>query len=160
MAPYFIGDIASFIRELAGPSTTIPGPFNEVLGPLSRLLIFLANLAGGVVIGVAALRALGQYLVVLVRMRGDTMPDEAIRLSLGRSLSLALEFQLAADILGTALNPTLRNITTLAAIAALRTRPELLSRSRVARRAAAHGNAAKRNYSRQARHTYHTSQLH
>ena len=51
------------------------------------------------------------------------MPDEAIRLSLGRSLSLALEFQLAADILGTALNPTLRDITTLAAIAALRTAP-------------------------------------
>jgi len=121
MAPYLIGDIASFIRELAGPSTTLPGPFDNVLGPLSRLLIFLANLAGGVVIGVATLRALGQYLVVLVRMRGDTMPDEAIRLSLGRSLSLALEFQLAADILGTALNPTLRDIATLAAIAALRT---------------------------------------
>ncbi len=118
---YFVGDIASFIQQLAGPSTTAPGLLDNVLGPLSRVLIFLANLAGGIVVGVATMRALIRYLAELVRTRGDAMPNEAIRLALGRSLSLALEFQLAADILGTALNPTIRDIATLAAIAALRT---------------------------------------
>ena len=49
------------------------------------------------------------------------MPKEAIRLSLGRSLALALEFQVGADILGTALDPTLNDILVLAAVVVLRT---------------------------------------
>ena len=85
-----------------------------------RAFIILANLAGGLVIGVALVRALGTYLLDLVSREGD-VPKEAIRLTLGRSLALALEFQLAADILGTALNPTLRDIGLLAAIVVLRT---------------------------------------
>jgi len=62
------------------------------------------------------------YLMDLVRHRGHAVPDqEAIRLSLGRSLALALEFQLGADILGTALDPSLQDLLVLAAIALLRT---------------------------------------
>jgi len=49
------------------------------------------------------------------------LSKEAIRLELGRSLALALEFQLGADILGTALNPSLQDILTLGAIVILRT---------------------------------------
>jgi len=114
-------DVASSIQQLVGQSAATPGLLDNVLRPVSRVLIFLANLAGGVVVGVATVRALIRYLTELVQTRGDAMPNEAIRLALGRSLSLALEFQLAADILGTALNPTIRDIATLAAIAALRT---------------------------------------
>ena len=44
-----------------------------------------------------------------------------MRLQLGRWLSLALEFELAADILRTAIAPTWEEIGKLAAIAALRT---------------------------------------
>jgi uncharacterized membrane protein len=44
-----------------------------------------------------------------------------VRLQLGRWLSLALEFELAADILRTAIAPTWEEIGKLAAIAALRT---------------------------------------
>jgi len=44
-----------------------------------------------------------------------------IRLSLGKSLALALEFLLAADILRTAVTPNWDDIGKLAAIAALRT---------------------------------------
>jgi uncharacterized membrane protein len=44
-----------------------------------------------------------------------------VRLSLGRFLALGLEFQLASDILRTAITPTLRQIGELAAIAAIRT---------------------------------------
>jgi uncharacterized membrane protein len=48
-------------------------------------------------------------------------PRENIRLGLGRWLALALEFQLAADILKTAVAPTWDEIGKVAAIIALRT---------------------------------------
>ena len=95
--------------------------YDGVIGAVLPFLIFLANLAGGLVIGVALVRGLLVYLRALVRQRGGEIPQEAIRLSLGRSLALALEFQLAADILGTALNPTREDLIILAVIAALRT---------------------------------------
>ena len=44
-----------------------------------------------------------------------------MRLGLSRSLALALEFQLAADILGTALAPGWTQIGKLGAIAVIRT---------------------------------------
>ena len=43
------------------------------------------------------------------------------RIALGRALALALEFQLAADVLATAVAPTWDMIGRLAAIAAIRT---------------------------------------
>ena len=48
-------------------------------------------------------------------------PRENIRLKLGRWLALALEFQLAADILKTSVAPTWDDIGKVAAIIALRT---------------------------------------
>jgi uncharacterized membrane protein len=44
-----------------------------------------------------------------------------VRLTLGRWLGVALEFELAADILNTAVTPTWNEIGKLAAIATLRT---------------------------------------
>jgi uncharacterized membrane protein len=44
-----------------------------------------------------------------------------IRLGLGRYLALGLEFQLASDILSTAIAPTFEEIGKLAAIATIRT---------------------------------------
>ena len=46
---------------------------------------------------------------------------ETVRLGLGRYLALGLEFQLASDILSTAIAPTFEDIGNLAAIAAIRT---------------------------------------
>ena len=46
---------------------------------------------------------------------------EVIRLQLGQWLSLALEFELAADILRTAVTPTWTDVGLLAAIVVLRT---------------------------------------
>jgi uncharacterized membrane protein len=45
----------------------------------------------------------------------------AVRLSLGRFLALGLEFQLAGDVLRTAIAPSFAEIGQLAAIAAIRT---------------------------------------
>lgn len=96
-------------------------PYDEWLKYFLETLIFLANVAGGLVVGVGTLRGLLVYALDLVRMRGEDVPKEQIRLSLGRALALALEFQLGADILSTALNPSLADIGVLAAIAILRT---------------------------------------
>ena len=51
----------------------------------------------------------------------DPHARETIRLGLGRWLALALEFELAADILGTAVAPTWDEVGKVAAIIALRT---------------------------------------
>ncbi len=50
-----------------------------------------------------------------------TDEKENVRLRLGRWLAVALEFELAADILRTAIAPTWKEIGQLAAIAVLRT---------------------------------------
>ncbi|HVK02994.1 MAG TPA: DUF1622 domain-containing protein, partial [Armatimonadaceae bacterium] len=81
----------------------------------------LAETAAALVIGIASLRALFGYLANVLRPAGGTIPRDEIRLSLGRSLALALEFALGADILKTAVAPTWNEIGQLAAIAVLRT---------------------------------------
>ncbi|WP_211287195.1 DUF1622 domain-containing protein [Georgenia soli] len=59
------------------------------------------------------------FLVAIVRR--DTSGFVRVRLLLGRFLALGLEFQLAADVLTTAVAPTFVEIGKLAAIAAIRT---------------------------------------
>lgn len=73
------------------------------------------------VIAIASVRALGNFLVAIATDRSLAAPKEEIRLSLGRSLALALELELGADILKTAVAPTWNDIGLLAAIAVLRT---------------------------------------
>ena len=64
-------------------------------------------------------------MLALPSAKGDALPKpdprERIRLKLGRWLALALEFQLAADILKTSVAPTWEDIGKVAAIIALRT---------------------------------------
>lgn len=68
------------------------------------------------IILVAMLLALGRLLgQAFGRQTGD------VRMGLARGLSLALEFQLAADIVGTAISPDWDQIGKLAAVAAIRT---------------------------------------
>ena len=70
-------------------------------------------IAAGIVVTVVGL------LHHLVNARGSTFTP--IRLSFARYLTLALELQLAADILSTAVAPTWERIGKLAAIAVIRT---------------------------------------
>jgi uncharacterized membrane protein len=74
---------------------------------------------GAMVIGMGALLA----VVELARRRPSQRSSRfaAIRLGLSRYLAMGLEFQLAADILVTAVAPTWEEIGKLAAIAAIRT---------------------------------------
>jgi uncharacterized membrane protein len=82
-------------------------------------LIPIVELIGALVIGVGVLVTFAAYVLSELRIR--PRPYEAIRLLLGRFLALGLEFQLASDILGTAVSPTFAEIGKLAAIAAIRT---------------------------------------
>ena len=93
------------------------------------LLVHLVEFAGALVIFVGALWTFALLLKGVPPWRrspktGVQHPQwefNRIRLSLGRFLTLGLEFQLAGDILRTAIAPTFTEIGQLAAIAAIRT---------------------------------------
>ena len=79
-------------------------------------------------ISLAVIEGVGRALLLFIPRQGlggaaDASQDakEVVRLKLGRWLALALEFELAADILRTAVAPSWSEIGQLAAIAALRT---------------------------------------
>ena len=96
----------------------------SVEGFIKSLTLYLARfveMSAALVIGIASLRSLGNYFWNLVKGPSESVPKEEIRLALGRSLALALEFELGADILKTAVAPTWNDIGLLAAIAVLRT---------------------------------------
>src|SRR4051812_17402495 len=79
------------------------------------------ELCAGVLVGLAALQATVRSLRLSLSFDQNATGTEPIRLNLGRWLSLALEFELAADILRTAIAPTWNEIGQLAAIIVLRT---------------------------------------
>ncbi|MBO4210703.1 DUF1622 domain-containing protein [Micromonospora echinofusca] len=95
-------------------------PSGEILRRGDEILVALVEVAGAVVIFVGAAWAATRFVVAGLRHR-DAAVFTPIRLSLGRFLTLGLEFQLAADILRTAVSPTLAQIGQLAAIATIRT---------------------------------------
>jgi uncharacterized membrane protein len=91
----------------------------------ARLLIeYLSRgveLAAAVIIAVAAIEATLKAVLLFIRRDAPPESKNEVRLTLGRWLAVALEFELAADILRTAVTPTWNDIGQLAAIATLRT---------------------------------------
>ncbi|MER7694425.1 DUF1622 domain-containing protein [Streptomyces sp. NPDC097610] len=92
------------------------------------LAVRLVEFTGALIIFVGAAWAFVQFIGYgAVRLRNWRGPEGAefgfnrIRLTLGRFLALGLEFQLAGDILRTAIAPSFTEIGQLAAIAAIRT---------------------------------------
>ena len=81
----------------------------------------------GALIAIAVIEAAIRAAAVVLRYSETADPGhsheakEEVRLRLGRWLALALEFELGADILRTAIAPTWSEIGQLAAIAAVRT---------------------------------------
>ncbi len=74
---------------------------------------------GAAIVGFGALATAFRYALSLLGLRKYS--NSEIRLFLGRHLALGLEFQLGADILGTAVAPTFREVQLLAAIVVIRT---------------------------------------
>ena len=82
-------------------------------------LKLVVELIGVVIIGVGVIIATFEVLkTAIVR---DRIGFGHVRLTLARYLALALEFQLGADILGTAIAPSWDEIGKLGAIAVIRT---------------------------------------
>lgn len=97
---------------------------NYMEGSIKVITLALAQgieVGAAVVIALSSVRSLWNYLRALATDHSLLVPKEEIRLSLGRSLALALELELGADILKTAVAPTWNDIGLLAAIAVLRT---------------------------------------
>lgn len=100
----------------------------DLLKQSTILLASGVEAAAAVLIGLAALEATMRSLLLFLPSRnagqsaiGQQDAKEAVRLRLGRWLAVALEFELAADILRTAVAPTWNEIGQLAAIVVLRT---------------------------------------
>jgi uncharacterized membrane protein len=99
----------------------------------------------GLLIAIAALQATLRALLLFARGGGVGSQEpktEAIRLRLGRWLALALEFELGADILRTAIAPTWTEIGQLAAIATIRTLLNYFLQQEIDRAAARHPDLA------------------
>lgn len=110
-----------FIQE------TIPEPGYAVEGTRTEEIVvaFVQWLRLGVEAIGAVIIALGVIIALYYFIQALIPPQEEsynkIRLVLARYLALALEFQLAADILSTAVAPTWDQIGKLGAIAVIRT---------------------------------------
>ena len=84
------------------------------------VLVRLVEAAGALVIFIGAAFAAVRFVVTGARTR-SAEAFVPVRLGLGRFLELGLEFQLAGDVLRTAIAPSFREIGQLAAVAAIRT---------------------------------------
>ena len=91
----------------------------ETLRDVVDSLVRLVEAAGAAVIFIGALIGVVKFVAALPRRN----PEEfvPVRLSLGRYLALGLEFQLASDVLRTAIAPSFQELGKLAAVAAIRT---------------------------------------
>ncbi|MGH3145732.1 MAG: DUF1622 domain-containing protein [Rubrobacter sp.] len=93
-----------------------------VEGTISNLVLWLKLITE---LGAALLIGVGVVLTALRLMswfrRGGEDSYERVRLRLARFLALALEFQLAADLLATTVAPSWEQIGKLGAIAVIRT---------------------------------------
>jgi uncharacterized membrane protein len=92
-----------------------------VLKTVVEHLVTLIEAGGAFVIALGAVMAFVRFLAALVHRSSDPHRFVEVRLGLGRYLALGLEFQLAGDVLRTAIAPKLHELAVLAAVAAIRT---------------------------------------
>jgi uncharacterized membrane protein len=107
----------------SGPAGTMiiaAGFGQQGLTDVVNVAVRVVEAAGAAVIFVGAAIAFAGFIRVTFRRTGMA-PFAAVRLDLGRFLILGLEFQLAADILRTAVSPNFTELGQLAAVAAIRT---------------------------------------
>ncbi len=100
----------------------IPSPSEvgaeEIIGNAVLWLKLAVEVVGALVIGLGVLLATCRFLIAFPPV---VLSFADVRLTLARFLAIALEFQLGADILSTAVAPTWDAIGKLAAVAIIRT---------------------------------------
>ena len=109
--------ITPFAAEEGFPASFLS---EHVLRDWVDLLVRVVEAIGAVIIFAGALVAAVAFVRAALSSR-STSEFVRVRLRLGRYLALGLEFQLASDILSTAVAPTFEEIGKLAAIATIRT---------------------------------------
>ena len=92
----------------------------EWIHDAAAALVRLVEAGAALIIFAGTVLAFVRLLARVLRIRPD-ISLTSVRLDLGRFLSLGLDFQLAADLLRTAVAPTFEEIGKLAAVAAIRT---------------------------------------
>jgi uncharacterized membrane protein len=111
----------------------------DALRLVAQTIATLVEAIGIIIVAVAVVLATVRY-VGGVALRRQTLPSDMVRLGLGRSLALSLEFLLGADILRTAVEPSWDEIGRLAAIAAIRTGLNFFLQREIAGEAAMRGS--------------------
>jgi uncharacterized membrane protein len=91
----------------------------QAFANVALTLKLIAEISSVIIVGIGLGVAL--YLTVRTIISKQRIQYLRLRLLFGRFLILALEFQLAADIIGTAVAPSWDQIANLAAIALIRT---------------------------------------
>jgi len=98
-------------------------PENSIVAATVRTSVewlrLAAELVGAAIIGLGVVLAFVGFIRALALRQAAAFTD--VRLQLGRYLALALEFELGADILSTAVSPSWDQIGKLGAIAVIRT---------------------------------------
>ena len=92
----------------------------ETLADVVNVLVTVVEACGAAVIITGAVWAFARFVLVGVSQR-TAAAFVPVRLTLGRFLALGLEFQLASDVLRTAVAPSFEELGQLAAVAAIRT---------------------------------------
>lgn len=110
--------MASLLFHPALAVTPMTGLTRVTEMALQEVALFLKIVLEFTAILTVAIALLFTFKKILRRSRSS---QQSIRLDLGRSLALALEFLLAADVVGTAVSPSWEAIAKLAAITGIRT---------------------------------------
>jgi uncharacterized membrane protein len=93
----------------------------ELFKVATLYMAFAVEAIAALVIAFSVIQGTWATVLVILRRPPEPYGKEAVRIQLGRWLAVALEFELAADILRTAVAPTWNQIGQLAAIVVLRT---------------------------------------
>jgi uncharacterized membrane protein len=96
-----------------------PENFEKLISSFVLWLRFSVEIMGALTIAAGSFTALARFLKALYINKHTDF--NLVRLTLARYLALALEFQLGADILSTAIAPSWEEIGKLGAIAVIRT---------------------------------------
>lgn len=118
---YSTSGLLLFYQEASGsllhpPGETIVEPTIITLVSWLKLAI---ELTGAVIIAIGVTLSIYRFLRAFLKRESEDYTQ--VRLLLARYLALALEFQLGADILSTAISPSWDQIGKLGAIAVIRT---------------------------------------
>lgn len=118
------GMMSAFVIAIGNPidvpKVGLSGVLERFLAEMAHLLILLLESIAVLIVTIAVVSAVQR----LFRHKAKGKPhhlQEQIRLEFGQSLALSLEFQLAADIVATAVSPTWEDLVKLGAIAGIRT---------------------------------------